>query len=512
VKHPLIFALSASCLSLLFGTQATAAQPLAPLTVTGGQIAGLDNGDVNKWLGIPFAAPPVGNLRWRSPQPVIPWQGVKATQDYSPACAQTAAWLPNRKSEDCLYLNVWAPKNAKNLPVMVWIHGGGYYGGSAAQPSYDGANLAKHGAIIVTINYRLGVLGFFAHPELSAESPHKASGNQGIEDQIAALQWVRDNIAAFGGDSKRVTIFGNSAGGESVAQLMASPVAKGLFQRAISQSGNFGVPIDASENAYFSRKAAEERALTFARAAGAAHISDLRHMSVEDLHKVAYYTLPSVDGYVLREDLTTTFAHKRHNDVPLMAGWVADEGKDLAPELLFTNEFTAANYKALVTRLLGHAPSPLLLAAYPGNTDAAAKASINRLSNDWWGWRMWYWAGLQARYGKAKPYLYYFTHMPAQPTPCYYGCGVGHGAEILFAFDNLDVEKRDWTTQDRQLATKLADIWVGFASGGAPGKDWPPFDGSDASIHIIAAKDEAKTTQTLPDFSLFSNAAATAGR
>ena len=168
--------------ALLSSGAVWAANPLPPLKVTGGQISGSDEGDVHRWLGIPFVAPPVGNFRWREPQPVVAWQGVKAASSYSPACAQTAEWIPNTKSEDCLYLNVWAPEGSKNLPVMVWIHGGGYYGGTAAQPPYDGANLAKHGAIVVTINYRLGVLGFFTHPELTAESPHHASGNQGIQD------------------------------------------------------------------------------------------------------------------------------------------------------------------------------------------------------------------------------------------------------------------------------------------------------------------------------------------
>lgn len=490
--------------ALLSSGAVFAAQPLPPLKVTGGRISGSDEGNVHKWLGIPFAAPPVGNFRWREPQPVVAWQGVKTAQDYAPACAQTAEWISNTKSEDCLYLNVWAPETAKDLPVMVWIHGGGYYGGTAAQPPYDGANLAKHGAIVVTINYRLGVLGFFTHPELTAESPHHASGNQGIQDQIAALAWVRDNIAAFGGDPERVTIFGNSAGGESVAQLMASPVAKGLFHRAISESGNFGVPIDASENAYFSQASAEERAQKFAKGTGASNLAQLRALSVSALHKVPYYTLPSVDGYVLREDLTTTYRNHRQNDVPLMAGWTQDEGKDLAPELLFTSEFTAANHKALVAKLLGHAPSDALLAAYPGRTDAEAKASINRLTNDWWGWRMWYWTRLQAQHGKAKPYLFYFTHMPAQPNPCHYGCGVGHGAEILYAFDNLQVEQRDWTAEDRQLARDLADTWVRFARDGAPGNAWPAFDGSDASVHRIATGSDDPGLQILPDFSLFS--------
>ena len=177
---------------------------------------------------------------------------------------------------------------------------------------------------------------------------------------------------------------------------------------------------------------------------------------------------------------------------------------DLAPELLFTSEFTAANYKALVAKLLGHAPSDALLAAYPGRTDAEAKASINRLTNDWWGWRMWYWTRLQAQHGKAKPYLFYFTHMPAQPNPCHYACGVGHGAEILYAFDNLQVEQRDWTAEDRQLARDLADTWVRFARDGAPGNAWRAFDGSDASVHRIATGSDDPGLQILPDFSLFS--------
>ncbi|HEY1149308.1 MAG TPA: carboxylesterase family protein, partial [Pseudoduganella sp.] len=444
----------------------------------------------------------------RAPQAVVPWTGIREARGFAPACAQTAAWLPNPKSEDCLYLNIWAPAKSRNLPVMVWIHGGGYYGGTAAQPVYDGHNLAKRGAIVVTINYRLGLFGFFSHPELTAESPDKASGNQGIEDQIAALRWVKENIAAFGGDPARVTIMGESAGGESVAILVASPLAKGLFQRAIAQSGNDALPIDPGENGQFDRKVAESQGLAFAKAVGAEHLADLRRMSVEALQKTPWSPRTIVDGHVLREDLTTSYRHKRQNDVPLLVGWNAEEGKDLAPEILGADDFTSANHRALVARLLGYPPSARLLAAYPGTDDAQARASINQLTNDWWGWRMWYWAGLQAKYGRSKPYFYLFAHRPADPlTPCGYGCGAGHGAEIQYVFDQLDLDPRPWRTSDRQLATRLADTWVNFARTGSPsGKGlpaWPKFNGTNATVLRLGDDADLKIHGKLPDFSLF---------
>ncbi|MBB3223044.1 carboxylesterase/lipase family protein [Pseudoduganella umbonata] len=497
--------LAAACLAAVSAVACHAAQPTGPIQVTGGEIAGLQTGAMKTWLGIPFAAPPVGSLRWRAPQPVVPWQGIRQARSFSAACAQAAEWITQPKSEDCLYLNVWAPDQAAKLPVLVWLHGGGFYGGTAAQPLYDGANLARHGAVVVTVNYRLGIFGFFAHPELTAESRHRASGNQGILDQIAALRWVKDNIAAFGGDPDRVTIMGESAGGESVAILVASPLGKGLFQRAIAQSGNDGLPMDAGENHRFASKAAAEgKGLAFATAAGAGSLAALRAMPAEALQKPAWLPRTLVDGHLLREDLAATYRAHRHNDVPLLVGWNAEEGKDLAPEILGTDRFTAANHRDLVSNLLGHAPSTALLAAYPGATDAQARASIDRLTNDWWGWRMVHWAGLQARHGRSPSYAYFFAHRPAQPsTPCGYGCGAGHGAEIQYVFDNLHLDPRAWTAADRQLATRLAETWVGFARTGKPeGKGlppWPVFDGSNASILRIGGDGAVP----LPDFSLF---------
>jgi para-nitrobenzyl esterase len=500
-----VLTLFALCVTALSGH---AAQLAGPVKVTGGEIVGSQVATIKTYLGIPYAAPPVGGLRWRAPQPVVPWTGVKEARSFSPACAQTATWLPNPKSEDCLYLNIWAAEKAKNLPVMVWIHGGGYYGGTAAQPGYDGQNLAKRGVIVVTINYRLGIFGFFAHPELTAESPDKASGNQGIEDQIAALRWVKNNIAAFGGDPGRVTVMGESAGGESVAILVASPQAKGLFQRAIAQSGNDALPISSEEDSQFDRKTAESQGQALAKAVGAEHLADLRSMSVDALQKPTWSPRTIVDGHVLREDLTTSYRHHRHNDVPLLVGWNAEEGKDLASEILGTTDFTAVNHRDQVAKLLGYAPSRRLLTAYPGTEDAQARASINQLTNDWWGWRMWYWAGLQAKYGRSNSYVYFFAHRPTEPlTPCGYGCGAGHGAEIQYVFDQLDQDSRPWGKEDRQLAARLADTWTNFARTGSPnGKGlprWPKFNGSNASVLRIGNDADLKVRGKLPEFSLF---------
>jgi len=472
-----------------------------PVQVTGGAVEGEPSGATTRYLGIPFAAPPVGELRWRAPQPVLPWNGVKQARSFSPACAQTAAWITLPKSEDCLYLNVWTPAQSGKLPVIVWIHGGGYYGGTAAQPLYDGANLAGHGAVVVTINYRLGIWGFFAHPELTAESPDHASGNQGILDQIAALRWVKDNIAAFGGDPSRVTIMGESAGAISVAILTVSPLAKGLFQRAIAESGSDIFDTQPE------RGIAEAKGVALAKAAGAASLAALRGMSVEALHKQAWTPRAAVDGHVLREDLPSAYRNHHQNDVPLLAGWNAEEGRDLAPEILGTGDFTAAKRRALIGELLGRAPSDALLAAYPAATDAQAKAAINRFTTDWWGWRTMHWAGLQARHGSAKSYAYFFAHLPAEPaTPCGYGCGPGHGAEVRYVFDNLDQDPRHWSKGDRELADRLAATWVNFAATGNPnGKGlpaWPAFDGTNASVLKIGQEAQLKA-YPLPDFGLF---------
>jgi para-nitrobenzyl esterase len=478
--------------------------------VDGGFIAGKSASGVTTFLGVPYAAAPVGDLRWRAPRPVAPWTGIKPATAFAPVCRQTVSWVTEPQSEDCLYLNVWTPAAADKtkLPVMVWIHGGGFFGGSGSQPLFDGAQLVRRDVIVVTLNYRLGVFGFFAHPELTAESPDHASGNQGLLDQIAALKWIQRNIAGLGGDPKRVTIMGESAGGVSVAILVASPQAKGLFQRAISQSGNAGLPLDAAERPQFDRTAAEATGLAFARETGAASLASLRALPAEQLLAKPWTPRTIVDGHLLREDLAATYRAGRQNHVPILVGWNADEGKDLAPEILGTSEFTAAGYPALLEDLLKRKPPTALLAAYPAGNDAQARSSIFRFTTDYWGWRIWWWARLHQAEKGDRAYVYYFVHSPAEPsTPCTYGCNAGHGAEIRYMFDHLDQDDRAWNTEDRRLASQLAGYWTTFAKSGDPnGADlpgWKPFDGSEGSVRRLGSDEEIAARGGLPAFELF---------
>jgi len=509
-RYPLLAA-GALAMGLLSvpGSAREPGQP-APVRVEGGLIAGTGDDGVERFFGVPYAAPPIGDLRWRAPRPVKAWPGVRAARAFSPVCRQTAPWITDPQSEDCLYLNIWAPRAAKKLPVMVWIHGGGFFGGAGSQAGYDGTRLTRQGVIVVTLNYRLGIFGFFAHPELSAESPDKASGNQGILDQIAALRWVQRNITAFGGDPTRVTVMGESAGAISVAALVASPLAKGLFQRAIAESGNDGVPLDPSENMMFDRTQAEAEGSAFAKGVNAGHLADLRAIDADTLIRKSWAPRTIVDHHVLREDMTTTYRAHRQNDVPIMVGWNADEGKDLAPEILATSVFTAAGHSALLARLLGHTPSARVLADYPAATDAEAQASIFHFTTDFWGWRMWRWADLQAQARSSKPYVYYFVHSPAEPaTPCGYGCNAGHGAEIRHVFDQLDQDPRAWSPGDRQLTREIVGYWTNFAKTGDPNgiglPAWPAFSGAKASVRRLGTAVEIQERGALPDFDSFSD-------
>lgn len=491
-------------LALLALAPATHAKPVR---VDGGLVEGTVKAGLRLWQGIPYAAPPVGDLRWRAPQPVVSWTGVRPATAFSPACRQTATWITMPQSEDCLYLNVWAPEAPKGtkLPVMVWIHGGGYYGGTAAQPLFDGAHIARHGVIVVTLNYRLGVFGFFSHPELAAEG--KVDGNQGLLDQIAALRWVKRNIAAFGGDPDRVTVFGESAGSESVAILTTSPLAKGLFQRTIGESGNMAMPIDGRDDKAFGKAAAEADGVALGKALNAPHLADLRKLDTETLIKQPWSPGAIVDGYLVPTDMTAAYKAAQPSRVPLLVGWNADEGKDLAPEILGTSDFSLARYPALVAQLLGHAPSRALLDAYPAKTDAAAKAMLFKLTTDYWSWRIWKWAGLHTAAHSGPTYVYDFVHIPAEPaTPCGYGCGAGHGAEIPYVFDQLAQDPRAWNPDDHMMAERLVTYWTNFAKTGNPnGHDlpqWKTFDGSDASVIRLGSDTEVKAAPLLPDYGL----------
>ena len=337
---------STAAVAVLAAAAVSTSSPAGPaLQVDGGQIADVaaKSSGIRVFKGIPYAAPPVGKLRWREPQPVQPWDGTRVATEWGSRCVQSNRLgdldpLNKRMDEDCLYLNIWTPAKSadESLPVMVWIHGGSNLNGAGSQPEYDGSDIASKGVVVVTINYRLDIFGFLAHPELTKESGTNSSGNYGLLDQIAALKWVQKNIRAFGGDPSRVTIFGESAGAFDVSLLMASPLARGLFHRAIAESGGALTPIPA-----FGPKplqVGEQDGLKFAQSVGASSISELRNKSAKELLDASIknpitYAFGIVDGYVVPSHPALIYSEGKQNDVPLLVGWNANEGTYFAARI-----------------------------------------------------------------------------------------------------------------------------------------------------------------------------------
>jgi len=472
-----------------------------PVRVEQGLLAGSNgaSADLRVYRGIPFAAPPVGDLRWKAPQPAAKWQGVRQAAEFSNACWQTpypaaaAIYQANLPplSEDCLYLNIWTTaKSAKDrLPVMVWIHGGGFTRGFAGTRAYDGEALARKGAVIVTINYRLGIFGFFAHPALSAESGHHASGNYALLDQIAALQWVQKNIAAFGGDPTRVTVFGESAGSWAVNALMASPLAKGLFQRAIGESGGSFSPMKTLPEA---EKEGEKLADSLAPAPAVdakteagdkppsqSILKTLRSKPAEELLKAsdAETVRAIVDGWVLPEEVAAIFTQGKQNDVPLIVGYNADEGTTLAPQ--------GANLKALmfaggIYQRYG-SQADAFLKIYPARSDEQAVSSYYSAFRDQlFGWEMRTWARMATKTGHQPAYLYYFSRRP--PGPQSARLRAFHASEIAYVFGTF-VWPFPWEDTDKKLSDAMTSYWVNFAATGNPNggrlTKWPVYSGKD---------------------------------
>ena len=448
------------------------------IRIQSGMLSGTSgkSADVRVYKAIPYAAPPVGNLRWKPPQPAALWEGTRHAAQFSATCMQTQypatsiyRSAPQPISEDCLYLNVWtgALSSKERRPVMVWIHGGGFTRGSGSTPTYDGEALAKRGVVVVTINYRLGVFGFFAHPELSKESPRHSSGNYALLDQIAALQWVQKNIGAFGGDPKRVTIFGESAGSWAVNLLMATPLAKGLFHRAIGESGGVFSPMRTLAEV-------EKTGEQFAASQQAKGIADLRAKPADDLLKAASIALPNVDGWVLPKDVYSLFTQGKYNQVPLIAGFNADEGTALAP---WPDNATSDRYIQQVRRTFGSTADEFLK-IYPARSDAEAKsAHYHSFRDQRFGWQMRTWARLAGKSGHTKSYFYYFTRIP--PGLMSERLRAYHAAEIQYVFGNLS-GARPWDDADRKLSETMSSYWVNFAATGNPnGKGlpkWPEYD------------------------------------
>lgn len=510
-------------------------EPIADaIKLDSGPVRGLALGedkDVHVYRGIPFAAPPVGELRWKAPQPVQPWSEVRECFEYGASAPQKISpmlgMFPGMAlgpplSEDCLFLNVWAPamKPEKPLPVMVWIHGGGYTMGSSSQRLYDAEDLARRGdVIVVSINYRLGALGFLAHPELSAESEYKVSGNYGILDQIEALRWVQRNIATFGGDPNRVTIFGESAGGGSVFSLMMSPLAKGLFHRAIAESGptlNFA---NLNKSVY-GFQTAEEAGVEFAKKCGVpegdGQIAALRKMKPEDLVKVTpalddqrefnvrgnvLRTAPIVDGWVIPDDLMVLFAEGRTNEVPLIVGANRDEGT------MFTlMSKLPAGTEALQDSLaanFGPELAPKVAELYPAAATSEIRGAIADLVGDIIFVAPARFVARSVANDKQPVYLYHFAH-PA-PGPTGKALGAHHGAELPFALDNLELAPGH-TAVDKALRDAMVGYWTQFAATGNPNRDglteWPSYDPAKDECLQFAEKIEVTTNYRKPKLDL----------
>jgi para-nitrobenzyl esterase len=465
-----------------------------PVRVQQGMLSGTPgtHPEVMVYRGIPYAAPPVGELRWKAPQPPASWKGVRQATEFSNACWQTpypsAASIYQSKlpplSEDCLYLNIWSPsKSAKDkdkLPVMVWIHGGGFTRGSGTSAAYDGEILSRKGVVVVTINYRLGVFGFLAHPELTAESGHHASGNYALLDQIAALQWIKANIAAFGGDPSRVTIFGESAGSWAVNALMASPLAKGLFHRAIGESGASFSPMRTLAE---SEKAGEKLAASLGATQNT--LKTLRAKSAEEILKAGneQTVRPAVDGWVLPQDIYTIFAQGKQNDVPLIVGNNADEGTALAPQGAMV---TATVYVDGVRQRYG-STADQFLSTYPAANDAEAVSSFYAAYRDQvFGWEMRTWARMQTKTGHHPTYLYYFSRRP--PGPQSQKLRAFHAADVAYVFGTF-VWPFPWEDTDRKLSDAISSYWVNFATSGNPNGEglpkWPVYESqTDSTLEL----------------------------
>ena len=481
--------------ALLTGGPVLAQSPT--VAAPAGTLEGVAQGNLRVFKGIAYAKPPVGPLRWAPPQELPAWQGVRKASAFAPACVQprpTTAGIytnpPARMSEDCLALNVWAPKDAKGLPVVVWIHGGALVSGYSHEGMYDGARMAARGVIVVSINYRLGILGYLAHPTLSAESPDGVSGNYGLLDQIAALKWVKRNIAAFGGDAANITIAGESAGGLSVMYLMASPQARGLFDKAIAQSA-YMISAPELKTARHGTPSAETAGTTIMAALGASDLAGLRAIDAETLTASAaaksYGPWGTVDGKVLTHQLVETWDRGEQAPVPLIAGFNAGEIRSLRV-LLPPAPPTAAAYEDAIRSRYGDL-ADTFLRLYPSATIGESMLATTR--DALYGWTSTRLAIGQTAIGQ-RGYLYLFDH--GYPATDENGLHAFHASEIPYVFGTFRDTPALWprvpdTLAERRMSDAMLGYWTSFAKTGVPAAkgapDWQPY-GREANAMIFA--------------------------
>ncbi len=486
------FILTAICFGLALPTGAFAADRVKTanglIETTVPPVSG-----VRSFKGIPFAQPPVGDLRWREPQPVRNWKGVRNADKFGPRCMQQTSptadyWFrSNGMSEDCLYLNVWTParSGAERLPVLVYIFGGGFQNGGGSEPRYDGESMARKGIVAVTLNYRTNIFGFFSHPELTKESPHHASGNYGLLDQVAALRWVERNIARFGGDPGKVTIAGESAGSISVSALMASPLSKNLIAGAIGESGAMISSLPARPLAE-----TEQEGLKFASAAGASSLAALRSLTAEQIQEAVakgprMHFSTDLDGYFLSKPLKEIYAAGEQAKVPLLAGSNSEEQG--ARAVLGTSQPTPENFANAVRRLYGDRADEILKAYAPSTPEQVVEAATHLASARFIAYGTWKWAVLQAKTGGNPVYRYFYTHprpkfLPAvergDNSPA--ALGAVHSAEIQYAMGNLSLDPRyTWTPDDHKVSEIMQAYFANFIKTGNPNgpglPEWPAY-------------------------------------
>ena len=498
---------------------------------------------VRSFKGIPFAAPPVGDLRWKDPQPVKNWKGARNADKFGARCMQRSGgdyWFRSEEmSEDCLYLNVWTPakSGSERLPVLVYIFGGGFQQGDGSEPRYDGESMARKGIVAVSINYRLGIFGFFSHPDLTKESGHHASGNYGLLDQVAALRWVQKNIAAFGGDPKRVTIAGESAGSISVSALMASPLSKDLFAGAIGESGALIGTLPPHPLAE-----TEQNGVKFAETAGATSIAGLRALSAEKIMELATPARgrgpgaaggpptisfsPNLDGYFLPKTLVEIFEAGEQAKVPLLAG--SNSAEQGARAVLGQNEATVEGFTAAVRRLYGDNADQILKVYAPTTPEEVMQAATDLASARFIAFGTWKWTELQAANSDKPVYRYYYTRprpamIPgsgpgAPPADAAGGGGRGSGAgrgdgvagaprgaahssEIQYAMGNLDLDTRyAWDADDRKVSETMSSYFANFIKTGNPNgadlPEWPTYSAKTGYMRMwigVESKAEPET-------------------
>ena len=497
VGSALLVAAMSACLPA--GT-CRAAQAVPVVRLPQGSLAGIRQGAAAAYLGIPYAAPPVGRYRWRAPQPAASWLGVRPARRFAASCWQvmeprgTGPWsheyMPQgRASEDCLYLNIWtpAPDLRHHLPVLVWIPGGGFTSGSGSVAVNNGARLAAQGIVVVTINYRVGVFGFFVTPALAAEAAgeHEPPGNYGLQDMIAALQWVQRNIAAFGGDPNAITAGGQSAGAMAVHDLVVSPLATGLFQRAIVESGlPDTVPAP-------SLAAAEKAGASYVRSRGATSLAALRRLTPRQLTAgsppglVGPLLVPILDGVLLPAAPETLLIPGAFADVPLLTGIDGDEASAFSGHLV--TSMSQADWQRLLTRTFG-TRAPRFAPFYPAATDAQRARSARQLHHDLGLAALYGWSQLWSTHAHSPAYGYLFEHL--EPGPQSSRWGMFHSSELAYVFGALDAApQRHYTAVDRSISMRLMRYWVDFVKTGNPNgaglPAWPAMGPRDPRIMVV---------------------------